>query len=207
MSGVDGWVCGKHDTSGRGPDTCPQCQHEASERMRAFVDMYNACEPCTVKDGKIRFLESRLAAAESRYADCKAALDKENACADECAEEAQRYLAERDHWIEMHDHDHDLVGEVNASCVALTRERDAAKRSASEAWESSLLRERERDAALAVLRRMVERHAPHSGLCCRYIDKQIVVCADSCECEELHKEARELCGMEPYAAAPRGASK
>jgi hypothetical protein len=104
---------------------------------------------------RIKELEAALLAAQSNYAACKASLDRQTAIADECAEEAQKYLAER-------------------------------------------------DAALAVLRRMVERHAPHSGLCCRYIEKQIVVCADSCACEELHREARELCGMEPYAAALRG---
>jgi hypothetical protein len=94
-------------------------------------------------------------AAEAAYSACKASLGRQTAIADECAEEAQKYLAER-------------------------------------------------DAALAVLRDMVAKWAPHSGLCCRYIDGQIVVCADSCACEELHREARELCGMEPYAAALRG---
>jgi hypothetical protein len=160
MSGIDHWQCNKHQATGPGPSGCPECHSESVGRvMGLFSEMSAICEPCTVKNGKIRFLESCLAAAESArdaaeaaYSACKASLDRQTAIADECAEEAQKYLAER-------------------------------------------------DAALAVLRDMVAKWAPHSGLCCRYIDGQIVVCADSCACEELHREARELCGMEPYAPA------
>lgn len=61
MSGVVGWACPKHDKSGVGDDGCPQCRHDAHERVQQFVNLFNQCEGCTVKAGRIRFLEHLLA--------------------------------------------------------------------------------------------------------------------------------------------------
>jgi hypothetical protein len=58
----------------------------------------------------------------------------------------------------------------------------------------------DRDEALALLREMVERWAPHCGSCCVYVDGKITVTEASCVCDDLHKRARKLTGMPPYDA-------
>ena len=60
----------------------------------------------------------------------------------------------------------------------------------------------DRDEALALLREMVERWAPHCGSCCVYVDGKITVTEASCVCDDLHKRARKLTGMPPYAPTP-----
>lgn len=51
--------------------------------------------------GRVDEIEAQVVASEAFAASCKASLDRQTEIADECAEEAQRYLAERDRAVRV----------------------------------------------------------------------------------------------------------
>jgi chromosome segregation ATPase len=80
------WRCAKHFASGSSEDGCSMCAQDAVDHDRELADLR----------ARLAAAESARDAAEAAYSACKASLDRQTAIADECAEEAQKYLAERD---------------------------------------------------------------------------------------------------------------
>jgi hypothetical protein len=100
--------------------------------------------------------------------------------------------------------------QLEALEAAESRQRQRAKFSERERdmWKAATRRaESERDEALAVLREMIDRWAPHCGSCCVAVNGKVTVTEASCVCDDLHKRARKLTKMPPYDAptpfAPR----